>query len=573
MFFSKNKKPQNPSFKKKDPKKILKNILLGSSTSRKMFRLYFLILIIFACLLFTPISYTEYATFENGGYTIHIPDNGGVSGVATTSTTLRIDFFDILFMAFSAFTDTGLSLIPIYSTFTVFGKIMMMLLIQIGGFGIMFFIFLVWKLIMRKDKLSINQLLLAQSEKGTTKIGQTSKMLITSSIGIIVIEIIFGLFYSLWFLYVPAYNQVLPTADASFTVDSSDYTYLYHHAGNAFFAGFFHSVSAINNAGFDIVGMYSLAPYRNGVHSIFLLATCVQFIIGGIGFPILYDIFARFYVKRKDIILKRKVILGKKEIRIIPWIKIGRKKHYHISLLTKVVLVSTLAISLFGIAVWFIFETTSTGAGANLLWQDDSGAFGTGDVSYYNKSVQIIFQSLSTRSAGFSTINCDHLNQSTKWLGSFLMFVGGSPSSTAGGIRNTTLSICLVDIVARLSGRHKPSMFKRSITDDNIKQSFVVSFVALVIIALGGVILASFMHSTDDDFSNTIFLSCSAFGTTGLSPVSYDALENLNWFGKLYLMFLMFVGQFGISSTLLAFNRSKVKANRFNYMEESIRIG
>ncbi len=573
MFFLKNKKPKNPSFKKKDPKKILKNILIGSSTSRKMFRLYFLILIIFACLLFTPIAFTKNATFENGGYTVTIPTvDATIETLGTSSKTIRIDFFDILFMAFSAFSDTGLTLIPVYSTFTIFGKIMLMLLIQIGGFGIMFFIFLVWKLVMRKDKLSINQLLLAQSEKGTTKIGQTSKMLITSSIGIIIIEIIFGLFYSLWFLYVPAYDQILKDGN-SFTVDSDKFTYLYHHANYAFFAGFFHSVSSINNAGFDIVGMNSLAPYRNGVHSIFLLATCIQFIIGGIGFPILYDIFARFHVYKKDIILKRKVILGRKEIRIIPWIKIERKKNYHISLLSKVVLVSTLAISLFGIGIWFLFETTSMGAGDNLLWTDNSGAFGYGDVSYFNKSVQIIFQSLSTRSAGFSTIDCNTLNQSTKWLGSFLMFVGGSPSSTAGGIRNTTFSICLVDIVARLSGRNKPSMFKRSITDDNIKQSFVVSFVALIIVALGGVILASFMHINVDDYGNTIFLSCSAFGTTGLSPVSYDALESLNWFAKLYLMFLMFVGQFGISSTLLALNRIKVKANRFNYMEESIRIG
>ena len=221
----------------------------------------------------------------------------------------------------------------------------------------------------------------------------------------------------------------------------------------------------------------------------------------------------------------------------------------------------------------FLFETTDMGAGYNYLWNDDSGAFGKGDIAYYNKSVQIIFQSLSTRSAGFSTINCDQLNQSTKWLSSFLMYVGGAPSSTAGGIRNTTLTICLVAICSRLIGRNKSSIFKRTLREEDIKQSFIVSFVALILVSLGGVIVAWFLNTDVDNYSNTIFLASSAFGTTGLSTIGYADIDKVNWFCKLYLMFLMFIGQFGISSTLLAFNRRKIKTNCFSYIEEAVRIG
>ncbi len=558
MFFSKNKKPFNSEkFNKKIVLTFIKNFIIGSSTARKMFRLYFLILIIAACLLFLPISFQGNYEFINGEYVFDFPN----------AEKIRIDFFDILFTAFSAFSDTGLVVAPTSMIFSTFGKIVLMFLIQIGGFGIMFFIFLVWKWFMRRDKISINQMLMAQAEKGTTKIGQTSKMLISTSISIIIIEIIFGLFYSIWFLHVPAYEQeILPNG---FTCDKNVLNNLYNNPANAFFAGFFHSVSSINNAGFDIIGVHSLAPYKNGINSIFLLMTSIEFIIGGIGFPILFDIFSKISIKKHENFLKKPVKIFNKMIYKYNSFSVSRNKTHRVSLLTKLAISTTLIVSLLSIAMWFLFETTIIGSGTNMLWNEQV-AFGTGSEGYFNKSVQIIFQSLSTRSAGYSTFNLNNLNQSTKWLATFLMFLGGAPSSTAGGVRTTTFAIGIITIFSRLIGRNKPSAFKRSFAANDIKQSYIVIFSALFLVSIGGIILSSSNKNGNEIFTNSIFEASSAFGTTGLSTFGY--YYDVYWVGKLYLMFLMFIGQFGVSSTLLALNRKRIKTNRFTYIEEAITI-
>lgn len=561
MFFSKNKNPfTKDRFNKKSVLTFLKNFIIGSTTARKMFRLYFLILIIFACLLYLPISFQGDYKFEHGEYIFQIFDKH-----TNKEEVFQIDFLDVLFTAFSAFSDTGLVVAPTYAIFSVFGKVMLMILIQIGGFGIMFFIFLVWKLFMRRDKISINQMLMAQAEKGTTKIGQTSKMLISTSISIIILEFFFGLFYSLWFLYYPAYEQ---ESNGYFTHDIlSKPIDLYHNVSNAFFAGFFHSVSSINNAGFDIIGAYSLASYKNDWNAFFLLITATEFILGGIGFPILYDLFSKFSIKKKEIYSKN-IKSDKRNFKIKLYsFKIIKNKMHKVSLLTKLAVSSTFVISLFSIGLWFLFETTIIGAGNNYLWNDQTN-FGTGALGYFNKSVQIIFQAVSTRSAGFSTIDCNQLNQSTKWLATFLMFVGASPSSTAGGIRTTTFAITFITIISRLIGRRHPSVFHRRFIKEEITNSFIVFFTALFLIALGGIVLAASVNKHGEDvFSNCIFDASSSFGTTGLSTIGY--YYEVHWTGKLYLMFLMFIGQFGISSTLLALNRKKLKTNRYTYIEET----
>lgn len=561
MFFLKNKNPFNKdNFNKKTVLTFIKNLIIGSTTARKMFRLYFLILLIFSCLLFLPISFQGDFSFVNGNYVFNISEYG-------YNEQIRIDFFDILFTAFSAFSDTGLVVAPTYLIFSTFGKIILMFLIQIGGFGIMFFIFLVWKWFMRRDKISINQMLMAQSEKGTTKIGQTSKMLISTSISIIIIEIIFGLFYSLWFLYYPAYFQ---ESHNGFLVDTNNYNFLYQNPSNSFFAGFFHSVSSINNAGFDIIGSNSLASYKNGWNAIFLLMTSIEFIIGGIGFPILFDIFSKLCISKKIHYFKKPIKLFNIKIYRYISIKIIRNKTHKTSLLTKLAISTTAIVSVVSIALWFLFETTIVGSGSNLLWNEPI-AFGQGDIGYFNKSVQIIFQALSTRSAGYSTINPDTLNQSTKWLATFLMFLGGAPSSTAGGIRTTTFAIATITVISRLVGRIKPSIFKRTFVIEDIKQSFIVIFFALFLVSLGGIVLsASVGKVVGDNFTNSIFDAASAFGTTGLSTLGY--YYNVHWFGKLYLMFLMFIGQFGVSSTLLALNKKRIKTNRYSYIEEQVTI-
>lgn len=563
-------------FKNLFTKKGIKNFVLGSTTTRKIFRLYFLVLLLFSILLYLPISLEPFQYEGFGGNSFHLQyvNNQYVmtlytfDGTAWTSgQNFSFNFFDCLFTAFSAFTNTGLNLAPTNQLFSTFGNVVLMFLIQIGGFGIMFFLFLIWRLFNKNlDKVSINQILIAQSEKGNLKLGDTQKMLITSSIFILLIEFIFGLFFSLWFLKMPAYINYIPTNE-QFTINSSTYNDLYNNPGNAFLAGFFHSVSSINNAGFDIIGEHSLAAYRNDWNSIFLFMTTFLFTLGGIGFPVVYDVMRKFDIEKKKFHLFSKFN--------ITLFKIKRNAIYKISLLTKIVLWTSLILGIFSIVISFIFECTSVGSGLNYLWNNNTTAFGRGGSSliYFNKSVNIMFQALTTRSAGFSTFDNSLLNPSTKLFNIFLMYIGGAPSSTAGGIRVTTLAIVCLAILARFIGRRNLNLFKKAIPKDNIINACIVSFIGLIILCLGGVILISNFDKGDvdlDSFTNALFVSASSFGTTGLSTIP---LTKLNWFSKLYLMILMFIGQYGISSTLLVFRRSKVSTNNYQYLEEGVRIG
>lgn len=572
-------------FKQHFTREKVKGYFLGTSTGRRMFRLYFLVLFISALILYLPISlqpfidngykFGENIWYQNNAYWIKLED-GSIA---------KFDFLDCLFMSFSTFTDTGLSLFPINQVFSIFGKVIMMIEIQIGGFGIMFFIFIFWKLIKKTDKVTVNQQLLAQSEKGNTKLGTTSRMLITSSIVIIVIEIIFAFFYSLWFLYVPSFKQVIFQSFGTFEnglkigpdvyVDDPNGTFsiVYNNPANAFFCGFFHSISVVNNAGFDILGPSSLSGFRNGVHTIFLFATAIQFIIGGIGFPIIFDIFSTWRLKK---VKKCKVIENR---NICYWkIIIIKDREHKLSLFTKLTLVSYFGVLILGIIFSFIFEATTVGGGIGVVWNNEVMFGDNSDpLTWYNKSINVIFQSISTRSAGYSTFNNALLNPITKWLNIVLMFIGGSASSTAGGIRVTTLAIIFITISARIKGSVRASAFKRNIENQDIVNSYIVFTVSLILISIGGIIILSDTRNsfeydkyTNHYFTDSIFLCTSAFGTTGLS--TFD-ISTLNWYSKIYLMFLMFVGQYGVSSTILAFRRSKVKENMYKYVSESVRIG
>lgn len=323
----------------------------------------------------------------------------------------------------------------------------------------------------------------------------------------------------------PAYTQesIYTAGYPSFqwpTKDTTTLIYVYNNPGAAFFAGLFHSVSVINNAGFDLLGPDSLASYRNNVHTIFLFVTAGQFILGGIGFPIIYDM-----------LLKMRLSLVKIKLWKMPFYKLSirRDKEHRLSLFTKLSTWSYFLVAGFGIIMIFVFECTPVGGGENIIWTTQTEMFGTGSetLTYYNKSVSLIFQSLSTRSAGYATFSNDLMNPISKWLNTVLMFIGGSASSTAGGIRTTTLAIVFLAIYSRLKGSHNINIFKRKINNEDVVNSFVVLVVALILIFIGGIVLTSSLKdykdtaiNSNDLFTNVIFLCTSAFGTTGLSVAS-----------------------------------------------------
>ncbi len=564
----------------------IKGIIFGKSTGRRMFRLYFLLILIFSCILYMPISFQPFIdygwsdrfSYVNGEYVL-IPDEIDIFGaMKPVSEPVHFSFLDALFLSFSSFSDTGLTTIELYNNMSIFGKIVLMLEIQIGGFGVMFFIFMFWKIFKRTNKISINQQLLAQSEKGNTKIGNTQKMIVQTVIVILIIEFIFGLFYSLWFMYVPAHEQRLHQGDLyGFKVMEDNpnvMSHLYQHAGFAFFAGFFHSITAINNAGFDIIGNCSLTAYSKGIHTIFLFVTIIEFVIGGIGFPVIFDFLAKFKITKNFENIKTKK--GEKRVKVV---RVAFDRNYKISLFSKVAMTGYAIVTILGIGLFFLFEGTQIGG---ILWKDPWHVFGAPGESMteYNKATNFIFQAMSTRSAGYYTFDNAAISTIGKWLNIALMFIGGSPSSTAGGIRVTTFVIIFAAIWHKIKGSNYASIFKRRIATNDIVNSFIVFLTSLMLLAIGSSILYGnvMLHNNatnvpreiQADFTDSMFMVASAFGTTGLSVVD---LKQLKWYSLVYLMIIMFIGQCGVSSTILAFRRNKVKENMFRYISEPIKIG
>jgi Trk-type K+ transport system membrane component len=194
-------------------------------------------------------------------------------------------------------------------------------------------------------------------------------------------------------------------------------------------------------------------------------------------------------------------------------------------------------------------------------------------------AMDIIFNASSTRNAGFSSININDFNGGSKAIMGVLMFIGSAPSSTAGGIRTTTLAILILSTISIIRNRQNVIAFKRKIPSEIVVRAFAVLFLSALILAIG--IIISFAdssnaiasgHAGDSAIIESFLLFTSAFGTVGLNPFSAEQTYALGALTKITLIFIMFLGQLGISNALLIFVKSGVKRH-YDYLEESVVIG
>ena len=215
-----------------------------------------------------------------------------------------------------------------------------------------------------------------------------------------------------------------------------------------------------------------------------------------------------------------------------------------------------------------------------------------------NKGFALFFNSMSTRNAGFSTVRMGDFAPTTILLFSVLMFIGSAPSSTAGGIRTTTLGVVVIGLWGKIRGRDQVRVFNRRVSNDTVIRSYIVVTASITIVVIATLIAyTSFGHSgglvnssADNmfmqrkvmpdgseqyvaapySFNELIFETTSAFGTTGLSA---GITSNLSLAAKITLIFVMFIGQLGVSSTILIWRSRKAKARNYNFIEEDLTIG
>lgn len=382
-----------------------------------------------------------------GGFLLSLPVSHAENAVVSVG--------DAFFTSVSAVCVTGLVTLPTASTWSFFGKLVIMLLIQIGGLSLItiftFFMVNIGKKISLKSRLAI------QAAFNNSSLGGMVRMVTLVVKGTLLCEFVGAvfLFFSFWGQGVIWYKAI--------------------------FYGVFHSISAFCNAGFDIVGDKSLIPFAGnlGVN----ISIMALIIVGGIGFMVW-----------KDILTKMKFFFSKE-----------RKQKIRLSLHTKLALLSTGILLLLG-TLFFLFAE-----------YNNPKTLGT--LEFPQKLLAATFQSVTLRTAGFATIAQDGLKEASKLFSSLFMLIGGSPGGTAGGIKTVTLAIVVCSVWSIIRGRKKIVAFERTISVQTLQKVLTIIVLMVVLLFVGTAILSVTEDHTryPHGLSDIIFEVSSALGTVGLS--------------------------------------------------------
>ncbi len=415
----------------------------------------------------------------------------------------KISFIDAIFTATSAVCVTGLIVVDTGSYFTLFGQHIILALIQLGGLGVMTIsvtIFLmIGKQVSFKQRMAMQDLFAHTPREDIIKLVKSI----------------------LWFTVIAELSGIV-----MLTVHwSKEYPLT-----KALHMGVFHAVSAFCNAGFSLF-TNSFMDYTSDV---FLnVVICILIIFGGIGFPVVYDIYHTLFR--------------------------SQGKRVTLSVQTKTVLITTGILIFAGTAVFWIIEHNASIHGYSFV-----GCFLTS-----------LFQSITCRTAGFNTIDIATLSNATLAFMIFLMYVGASPGSCGGGIKTTTLAVLGRFAWSRMRNKVRVNMFKKSIPNDTVAKSTSLVLISVTIItaALFFLLLSTpgnpYSSEHHSQFLSYLFEVVSAFGTVGLSM---GATTQISCPGKLLIIIIMLIGRVGVLtfSYLIA---GVELTNGIEYAEENIMIG
>ena len=291
----------------------------------------------------------------------------------------------------------------------------------------------------------------------------------------------------------------------------------------------FNAVSAFCNAGMDIIGENSMCDYK--LNPIVNTTTNLLIILGGIGYIVWWDV-----------------------IRVIK--EIPKKKWKCFSGLT---LHSKIALSTTGILV--------VGGMLLILLFDYHNPLTIGNYNLFDKLQVSLFQSVTTRTAGFASIPQKDLTNASSMISMLLMFIGGSPVGTAGGVKTVTIAVLLYSTYATIANRDDVEMFNRRISEEAVKKSVAVVATSFII-CFTSTLLLSLVCSAD--ILDIVYETVSATATVGLSR---DLTSKLNIWGKIIIITTMYLGRVGPISMAIAFTAKNQKTNIIKSPTEEISVG
>ncbi len=419
----------------------------------------------------------------------------------SSASGVAVPYIDALFTATTATCVTGLVTVPTVSTWSIFGQIIILLLIQIGGLGVITVVS-GFMIVLRK-RIGISNRLLIQDAFNLNSLSGLISFVKRVIIGALTVEAL--------------------GAAAYMTVFIRDFGL------KGIWVSVFTAVSAFCNAGIDIIADNSLVNYAT--NPIINIVTVMLIILGGIGFIVWWDVAHALKTAKTR----------------------GFRAFSSLSLHSKIALTTTAALILFGAVLIFAFEYNNP---ATLK-----------DYSLFDKIQMSVFQSVTTRTAGFATLNQENLTGSSAVLSMLLMFIGGSPVGTAGGVKTVTVAVLCAAAYSTIKNKSEISLFGRSIPSDAVKKSVAVIGMSFIIMFTSALCLCFIQNAGTLD---VFFESVSATATVGLTRNFTSSLTAL---GKAVIIFTMYFGRIGPISLAVAFSTRKPSENAIKNPTEQISVG
>lgn len=416
----------------------------------------------------------------------------------STKSGQAVSYTDALFTATSATCVTGLVTLSTVTTWSIFGQVIILLLIQIGGMGVI--TVMAGIMLLLQKRLGIKDRVLLQDSFNLNTLSGLVIFLRKVIAGTFIIESLGAVLYMT--VFVP------------------------HFGVKGIWISVFNSVSAFCNAGIDIISDYSLCDFAH--NPVVNITTCLLIFMGGIGFIVWWDVL--------DAVKKQKA----------KWFK-------HLTLHSKIALSSSVFLILAGAVLIFVFEYNNPDT--------------IKDFSLFDKIQASVFQSVTTRTAGFMTIPQQNLTNPSSYVSLLLMFIGGSPAGTAGGIKTVTFTVLIASSISAIKNRNETVLFNRSIPKLAVSKAVAVTSVSFATMFLSTVFLSIFVQA---DALDIIFETISATATVGLSR---NLTSSLNEIGKIIIIITMYIGRVGPITLATMLSLRKVKENIIKNPVEDISIG
>lgn len=410
-----------------------------------------------------------------------------------------------LFTATTSTCVTGLVVVDTYSYFSLFGHIIILLMIQVGGLGIITVISMVMLITQKKFSLG-DRMMLQDSLNLKTDVG-ILKILIRISKDVAKIEFTGAALYAIYFI--PEYG-----------------------IAKGIWFSIFHSVSAFCNAGIDIIGNNSLMDYKS--NPLIMITTMLLIILGGLGYIVWFDMSEK---------IKAGVVKGFTPVQIF------KRFTEH----TKLVVTVTTFLIVSGAVAFFIAEYNNPGT--------------LGNLSLFDKVINSFFESITLRTAGFSSFPQENMTDFSCVISYTLMFIGGSPIGTAGGVKTITIFLALLNIIAYIHDDDQSVIFNKRVTDESMRKATVIVAVATFTIII---LTLALIVTNPINIQDGLYEVISASATVGLSR---GLTSSLNSVGQIIIIIAMYLGRIGPISLAIFFAGRSQHKSKCRYVEGEFFVG